>query len=292
MEGLESRTLLATIPAAAAPIVDGAPVGPTNLSTLANNIGGVNASESSSVVAVDPVDPSKLVAVWIDNDPTLFTDTDGTIESVLEAAYSTNAGANWSPMLTESNDPELLNPATSGPTKPYEYVSSPSLGFDASGNVYILSEYSGGTSGALALQKYNFTGSFPTADNFTKNAQTPTPYIFATPNLKVVYQWDSSSASDQALDPTMTVDDNQSTIPTGVTSQADPYSGDVYVSWASVDVNTAIPISPFNPNRIKVEVSSDGGNNFSPLTVAGAGNVATEHDDTPATHRQPGPATE
>ena len=65
------------------------------------NAGGVNASESSSVVAVDPLDPSKLVAVWIDNDPTMFADTDGTIESVLEAAYSTDAGAQWNALLAE-----------------------------------------------------------------------------------------------------------------------------------------------------------------------------------------------
>ena len=35
----------------------------------------------------------------------------------------------------------------------------------------------------------------------------------------------------------MAVDDNLSTIPSGVTSQADPYSGNIYVSWASVDIN-------------------------------------------------------
>ena len=56
------------------------------------------------------------------------------------------------------------------PIVPYTYVSSPSLGFDDSGNFYILSEYTrGGSSGALALQKYNFTGSIPTAVNFTSN---------------------------------------------------------------------------------------------------------------------------
>ena len=95
----------------------------------------------------------------------------------------------------------------------------------------------------------------------------------------------------------MTVDDNLATIPTGVTSQADPYSGNVYVSWTSIDVNTAIPIPAFNPNRIKVEVSSDGGNNFSPMTIADVNDATftddgngptTEHDATPGGHGQPG----
>ena len=74
LEGLESRTLLATIPAATPTTA-----APTDISSLMGNVGGVNASESSSVVAVDPLDPSKLVAVWIDNDPTMFADTDDDI---------------------------------------------------------------------------------------------------------------------------------------------------------------------------------------------------------------------
>ena len=52
---------------------------------------------------------------------------------------------------------------------PIRNVSSPSLGFDDSGNFYILSEYTGAVSGALALQKYKFTGSTPTTVNFTTN---------------------------------------------------------------------------------------------------------------------------
>ena len=43
------------------------------------NLGGVNASETSPVVAVDPLDPSKLVSVWVDNDPTLLRLTDNII---------------------------------------------------------------------------------------------------------------------------------------------------------------------------------------------------------------------
>ena len=75
--------------------------GAHNISSMMGNVGGVNASMSSSVVAVDPLDPSKLVAVWIDNDPTMFADTISTFESVLEAAYSTDAGAQWNALLAE-----------------------------------------------------------------------------------------------------------------------------------------------------------------------------------------------
>ena len=114
LEGLESRTLLATIPAATPTTAT-----PTNISSLMGNAGGVNASQNSSVVAVDPLDPSKLVAVWIDNDPTMFADTDNEIASVVEAAYSTDGGAQWNALLAEPingfgipGDPIVYNPAT------------------------------------------------------------------------------------------------------------------------------------------------------------------------------------
>ena len=167
LEGLESRTLLATIPAAAATGVQ------QNLSSLLPTFGGVNASMSSSQVAVDPLDPSKLVTVWIDNDPAMLPATDNIIGGVLEAAYSINSGQSWLPLFGEPIadnipiDPELLDPTTSGPTVPYKYVTDPSLGFDQAGNFYILTEYHNSTtaaassSGAVVLQKYDFTGSAP-----------------------------------------------------------------------------------------------------------------------------------
>ena len=92
----------------------------------------------------------------------------------------------------------------------------------------------------------------------------------------------------------MAVDDNLATIPSGVASPADPYSGNVYVSWASMDINRRLNPEPFNPNRITVEVSSDGGNNFSPATIAGADNYNSSRRERrhAGAHGQPGPAAE
>ena len=106
----------------------------------------------------------------------------------------------------------------------------------------------------------------------------------------MIYEWEASGTNDQAINATMTVDNNLPTIPTSAASVADTYSGDVYVAWTSIDVNTSIPIAPFNPNRTKLVVSSDGGNNFSPVTIADYnnaafddnGNFTNEHDTTPA----------
>ena len=151
LESLESRTLLATIPAATAA------AGPQNLSNLVGNVGGVNASQNSSTVAVDPTDPTKLVSVWIDNDPTMAADTDNEYPDRPRggllgqwrpelAAVAGRAGAS-----TTSATPSLLDPTTSGPTLPYIDVTNPSLGFDQSGNFYILSEYHDAASGTGGL---------------------------------------------------------------------------------------------------------------------------------------------
>ena len=88
----------------------------------------------------------------------------------------------------------------------------------------------------------------------------------------------------------MTVDANQATSPTGVTTQTDAFANNIYVSWASIDVNTSIPLVPFNPNRIKLEVSSDGGNNFSPLTIASINDSTTLDDDNVTTEKNADPA--
>ena len=69
LEGLETRTLLATIPAATYASAIGAVAGSpgaagqlaNNISSAFGNVGGTNASQSNAVVAVDPLDPTKLV---------------------------------------------------------------------------------------------------------------------------------------------------------------------------------------------------------------------------------------
>ena len=186
LEGLESRTLLATIPAATPT------AGPLNLSNLTGNVGGnTAAAESSTQVAVDPNDPSKLVAVWVDNDPTMSPRrTTRSRSSWRRPTRSTRARAGCRcrssrprrsarhPGTTVS--PILIDPTTSNPPKPYIDETSPSLGFDDSGNFYILSEYYSHElrrrQRRSALQKYSFNGSFPTSVGFSSNQQSPDPY--------------------------------------------------------------------------------------------------------------------
>ena len=90
LEGLESRTLLATIPAVApgtAPL--------RNLTNLQDVTTGGNAN--SPAVAVDPYDSQKLVAVWGVDLSTLTTVPPTT--AIVQGAYSNDGGSSWTRSL-------------------------------------------------------------------------------------------------------------------------------------------------------------------------------------------------
>ena len=170
------------------------------------------------------------------------------------------------------------------------------------GNFYILSEYTGGSSGALVLQRYKFIGSAPTEGNFATN-EDPATYETEA-NAKIIYQWVSSGTDDQAYDPTMAVDDNLSSIPRRRGVAGGPYANNTSTSPTPITWVTSTShgrastktrrfrLRPFNPNRITVEVSSDGGNNFSPATIAGAGQFCNRGRRHAGAHGQPGPAVD
>src|SRR4051794_30211534 len=84
LEGLEARTLLATIPAATVSAqVD-----------VSNNPGGTGAQETSPSIAYDPNSPQDMVAVWT-IDSANFTLNNGQTTIFAQVAYSTNAGSSW-----------------------------------------------------------------------------------------------------------------------------------------------------------------------------------------------------
>ena len=113
LEGLELRTLLATIPA---PAATGAPV---NLSGLtAADIGLEDAD--SPVVQINPYDSQEVVAVWVVDIPIVG-------ESFVDGAYTTDGGANWSSL-----------PSGISQTIPGDQATDPGVGFDSKGNVFVM----------------------------------------------------------------------------------------------------------------------------------------------------------
>ena len=82
----------------------------------------------------------------------------------------------------------------------------------------------------------------------------------------IVYE----SLQDNALNPVLAVDDNLTTLTDTNPkvnngqpyTQSDPYSGNVYVAWATNDTPPQ-GATNFNPQRILMVGSSDGGQSFS-----------------------------
>ena len=260
VEGLESRTLLATIPA---PVATSSPL--VNLSTTMGN--GPNAQEDSPVVAVDPLDPLKVVSVWVNNDTPDIPAPEPQV--FLEGEYSVNGGQTWTAF--NSVGFVLFDPNTTNPTVPYLQVTNPSVSFDRNGNFYVLADQhnAGGSSGALVLQKYSFTGDAPVAARFRQPSGGSSTY-------NIIYQW--LPPDDLAYQPTLAVDDNLAafTDPTTGEVQTDSSSGNVYVAWASGSVapdsiiTAGVPfgIGYFNGNVIKMVTSTDGGQYFTaPIVI-------------------------
>ena len=269
LEGLEARTLLATTPA---PVQTGSIA---NLSLPMGN--GPGAQEDSPLVEVDPLDPQKVVSVWVNND-TADIPFPGP-QVLIEGAYSVNGGQSWAQFQSSVILPD---PNTRNPVLPYLQMTNPSLSFDRNGNFYVLIDEhnSGGTSGALVLEKYVFTGDAPVAVRYQQPSGGSNSY-------EIIYQW--LPPGDLAFEPTMAVDSNIAsfTDPTTGDVQTDISSGNVYIAWATGTVAPASPSPPspfFNPNAIVMVTSTDGGQDFSPqetINTTGYG-PTTERDAQPA----------
>ena len=229
VEALEDRTLMSVLPT---PLV-------SNPRTIAGN--GV-----SPMVAIDPVNSQKLVAVY----------TTGTLIQTLD---STDGGQTWQGLVTNFNlaDPQFTE---RGSYTPFTQASSPTVAFDRNENFYITATEHDATdnSGVLVLQKYAF------------NAGQPTQTI--TDN--VLSRW---FGQDPVLNPVVAIDNNVKTFtdtaPDGTTrTQTDTMVGKaVYVAWNTVDAAPTGANASFNPNTIKLIASGDGGQTFTGQVFANDG---------------------
>ena len=272
LDALESRTLMAVLPA---PIFNSTP--PSNSFSALPNYqtsgaavvstgGGQTTVDSSPTIAIDPLNPLKMVSTWTHNDPSFAP---GRTEFV-EYGISTDGGKTWR-NEGQPGPSFLFDPRTSGTgLTQFAQGTDASVAFDRSNNFYILwSEHTiTNDAGALRIEKFDFSGNAPTA----ALANGPT----------TVYEW----VGDQAVNPTLAVDSSVSnfsdTTTTGTTvSQNNQFSNNVYVSWQTVDIAPPNAVN-FNPNRIALTVSSDGGQTFSGETYLNSGgNSGNQRNSTP-----------
>ena len=243
LEGLETRTLMATIPGA--------------LVTGQLDVSNAGGNQSSPSIAVDPINPQSLVAVWTRLDPALAPGP----TTVVGGAYSSNGGTSWS-TFTPAN---ILTDPTSAPTAPtaFAQTTDATVDFDRNGNFFVLvSEHKADNSvGALVLNKYHLAGGAPSI-------------VIAN---DTVYSW----SVDQVVKPTLAVDNNVASFTDGSATQTDNSAGAVYIAWGSVDINPN-NFGNWNPNAIRMIGSGDGGQTFSGITTVNTGgNFGAQRDTAP-----------
>ena len=256
LDWLEARTLLSTLPSA---LTQGQYVVGLSDSGQGNS--------SSPSVAVDPLNPDKLIAAWTTYDPNHKLDgTNGQVTTYVQGAYSLDGGQTWAELPNdEAADIQTdfsVAPVTSGPQPNFSQTTDATVGFGRDETAYLLSSTHSGTGGVLDLQKWDFSAATASAAPVTGTFPRPAYdqlSTFLTPDtVNPIYRW---QAADAAMTPTLAVDNNVPSFSDGKTAQSDPYSGNVYVAW---ETNDAAPkgVTVYNPNTIKLMASSDGGQNF------------------------------
>jgi subtilisin-like proprotein convertase family protein len=263
LEGLEARTLMAVTPV------------PTVSNQVAASAGaaGTTINDSSPSIAVDPLDPSKLVAVFTDRNT-----ASGTTEFSAQVTFSTDGGLTWNGTTSprQSGDPTSTTGALLQDT-------AEGVGFDRNGNFFVgVLETNSSNAGDVVVDRYSFTGAAPTPN--APFAQWGSP--------GAVYSWDQAltgaNLQPSVVNFSMAVDSNVSSYvdPTSHATQSDPNSGAVYIGW-TLDTPPPSPApSPYNPFTIQVLASSDGlswpTSGITGVTGAGqlhvgTGNVGNQH---------------
>ena len=283
IESLEDRTVLSVLPPAQVSgqgMLSGAAV---------FNQGNAN----NTAVAVDPLSPNDVVAIYSDHDPALFPTLRET--SYIGGSFSTDGGVTWTPLNFGSVTPgvqlNLLDPDTSYTMRTvFTDATDPSISFDRNHNAYITySEHSttDHNIGAIVLSKFSFPDQgTPRILPIATDPADPSPV------QKLLYTWgyqgtDTNTLGfDAAYQPVVMADSNLGSYRDLITGafQTDPYAGNVYVAFTTN--YRPPPNTVLNPNTIDIMASSDGGLSFTAVkhfNFAGftGGNLPSERDSAP-----------
>lgn len=214
----------------------------------------------SPIVAADPLNPQRLVAVYVTQDNTVDRRW-----NTIGLAYSTNAGQTWS--LTSGSprrgrqrrprhDPSTYN-VGNGQTTPFTTASTPSVCWDAQGNFYVVALQHNATykSGQLVMSKFRFAGA----------ATVPTA-VFTNKVLQTWYD------NEPIYNPVVAIDNNLPALrgndsPSAVNVLDTMVNKAVYVGWNTRTKDGTTPtqgafLDVDGPHGIRVMASSDGGQTF------------------------------
>ena len=254
LDVLEDRTLLSVLPT------------PTVLDQFRATATG---NDSSPVMAINPLDPNKIVIVNVVN-------TTATASS-LAGRFTTNGGISWGNFGLPAN---FTDPLPNNTT--YPLATEPSVAFDRNNRFYVVwaQRRVDDAGGAIAIQRFNFSGATPTQQAWTAQQG-------GTPTGKKLYEWHDSGAaadrSDPAFNPYIAIDNNvfaftdqetgrvQSAPRAAIPDPLNPtvQNSQIYVAWNTFNqqptnnaaFNPCLP-STVNRNVIKMVASSNGGNDF------------------------------
>ncbi len=217
-------------------------------------------SANSPSVSVDPNNPLRMVATWVDHDTPGFNAGNyvSPVTDYVAGAFSTDGGETWNALpanafqAVDTQTDFSITPPTNGTVNKFTMTNNASIAFDRNENFYILStsHSAANTAGVLDLSRFNFSGTTPTYTGLTS-----------------IYSWDQadsashSGTSDAVATATLAVDSNLPTFtdPTTNTTVTDQFSGNIYAVWSEVDSNTYGGIPGFNPDTIRMAASSDQG---------------------------------
>ena len=119
LEGLESRMLLATLPT---------PTAVSGSQSFISYNGDAHGSQTSQTIAVDPQDPSKMVAAWVSTDPTRAPGP----TVFVQAASSSDGGQTWKQFLSGDL---VRNPTATAAPFNYTQSTDPSVAYPRSANL-------------------------------------------------------------------------------------------------------------------------------------------------------------
>jgi subtilisin-like proprotein convertase family protein len=234
-----------------------APAGiPDPIASLPVTVAPFGATPTYSPVAANsPTNANKMVVVSL-KDSTNGNNTDFVSE------FSTNGGGTWTNFFGGGRDLDPNTPANN--RRPYTRTTQQSVAFGRDGTVYLafIEHDDSKNSGALVVDRFNFSGAFPT-------------YLGRT----LIYRW---VGQDPALNPAIAVDNNLASFTDtnefGQTvTQRDTTTGTVYLAWNTDAqheraVQDAGLVSFWNRNIIEMVASPDRGTTWSsPVLVSDEG---------------------
>jgi subtilisin-like proprotein convertase family protein len=234
--------------------------------------GDGNNTFSSPAIAVNPMDPARMVAVSVNRNVATATNSASYVFRI-----SRNGGNSWLAPTGGLQVPVLARWNDTDQNESFQLVTDVQLGFDRLNNVYMLSleRTTDGNHGALVLRKFQFG---PTDASPTVVDINPDPNL----DFSILYSWSgtvgSAGSTDAVVSPNLTVSQNLRTFTDPITTatitdtnvDAATGQGPIYVSFAtSSSIPANVNPASFNPNAIINLSSTDGGVTFAAASVAG-----------------------